>query len=92
MRPKRAHVGLLVVPVVLMAAVAGCDACGGDVDPAVEAAREWDPGPVPDDVPRPNGIYQLTYEEALEKLTLEGAADRLQEIERDIARERRGLQ
>jgi len=77
----------------LVLAIAGCEGCDGadtgDGDTPVTAAQLL--GPLPEDVPQPGAIYQNAYDAALEELTADNAHDRLRQIERQVARERRAL-
>ncbi len=75
---------LLIVP--------GCDGCGGASDSGGgSTVVELELPPLPEDVPMPGALYQQAYDRALGEVTPENARDRLRQIERTIARERREL-
>lgn len=84
--------GFLVGVAVVMA---GCDGCGdegagkGDTE---ARAPELQLGPLPEDVPLPGAIYRKAYDAALKEVDADNAHDRLRQIERQVARERRELQ
>lgn len=73
-------------------AVTGCEGCGANaVRSEAEGTAAYELGPLPDEVPRAGAIYQEAYDEAEKKTNPENARDRLRDIERSVARERREL-
>ncbi len=73
-------------------ALSGCDGCGRD-DPGADAsgAAGFELGPLPEEIPLPGAVYQRAFDAALVEITSDNARERLREIERNVARERREL-
>ena len=80
---------IFLAPLLAVGFAGGCECSGSAVEGSLAAKLVMPP--VPDDVPQPGSVYREAYEPAKRDVTLDNAYETLDEIERQVAREREEL-
>jgi hypothetical protein len=74
----------------LVLSLAGCEGCREA--PVEEQSDEIAMPPLPEEVPQPGAVYREAYDNAKKEITMDNAHDRLDDIEKQVAREREALE